>query len=142
MGRIAGKMTKTNIVGHIASFPIPEIISGINAFERGMMATIDDLLKSAQIALNTGNPNVILCERGIRTFDSTLRNTFSSTATPWRSCSTGRFAATGGETSGAAEEAGEKTAAAASGSGVICCLARARRRSRDAARIVRVRPLY
>ena len=48
--------------------------------KRGMMATIDDLLKSAQIALNTGNPNVILCERGIRTFDSTLRNTFDSAA--------------------------------------------------------------
>jgi 3-deoxy-7-phosphoheptulonate synthase len=48
--------------------------------KRGMMATIDDLLRSAQIALNSGNPNVILCERGIRTFDSTLRNTFDPAA--------------------------------------------------------------
>jgi 3-deoxy-7-phosphoheptulonate synthase len=48
--------------------------------KRGMMATVDDLLASAQIALNSGNSNVILCERGIRTFDSTLRNTFDSAA--------------------------------------------------------------
>jgi len=48
--------------------------------KRGMMATVDDLLKSAQIALSNGNPNVILCERGIRTFDATLRNTFDPAA--------------------------------------------------------------
>jgi 3-deoxy-7-phosphoheptulonate synthase len=48
--------------------------------KRGMMATVDDLLRSAQIALSAGNPNVILCERGIRTFDSTLRNTFDPAA--------------------------------------------------------------
>jgi 3-deoxy-7-phosphoheptulonate synthase len=48
--------------------------------KRGMMATIGDLLKSAQIVLTNGNPNVILCERGIRTFDGTLRNTFDVAA--------------------------------------------------------------
>jgi 3-deoxy-7-phosphoheptulonate synthase len=48
--------------------------------KRGMMATIDDLMRSAQVALSNGNPNVILCERGIRTFDSTLRNTFDPAA--------------------------------------------------------------
>lgn len=48
--------------------------------KRGMMAVVGDLLKSAQIALNNGNPNVILCERGIRTFDPTLRNTFDPAA--------------------------------------------------------------
>jgi 3-deoxy-7-phosphoheptulonate synthase len=48
--------------------------------KRGMMATIGDLLKSAQIVLDNGNPNVILCERGIRTFDATLRNTFDVAA--------------------------------------------------------------
>ena len=39
MGQIAGKMTKTNTIGYIVSFPIPEVISGINAFERGMQTT-------------------------------------------------------------------------------------------------------
>jgi 3-deoxy-7-phosphoheptulonate synthase len=48
--------------------------------KRGMMATVGDLLKSAQIVLANGNPNVILCERGIRTFDATLRNTFDVAA--------------------------------------------------------------
>jgi len=48
--------------------------------KRGMMATIGDLLKSAQIVLENGNPNVILCERGVRTFDATLRNTFDVAA--------------------------------------------------------------
>jgi len=48
--------------------------------KRGMMATVSDLLKSAQVVLDSGNPNVILCERGIRTFDATLRNTFDAAA--------------------------------------------------------------
>ena len=46
--------------------------------KRGMVATIADFLRSAQIVLECGNPNVILCERGIRTFETTLRNTFDA----------------------------------------------------------------
>jgi len=42
------------------------------------MATIADLLRSAQLILNFGNPNVMLCERGIRTFDNAMRNTFDA----------------------------------------------------------------
>jgi 3-deoxy-7-phosphoheptulonate synthase len=44
--------------------------------KRGMVATIDELLHSAQFILDNGNPNVILCERGIRTFETATRNTF------------------------------------------------------------------
>lgn len=44
--------------------------------KRGMVATIADLLRSAQLILDNGNPNVILCERGIRTFETATRNTF------------------------------------------------------------------
>lgn len=44
--------------------------------KRGMTATVPDLLRSAQCVLENGNPNVLLCERGIRTFDCVLRNTF------------------------------------------------------------------
>ena len=44
--------------------------------KRGMVATIDDFLRSAQFILDNGNPNVILCERGIRTFETATRNTF------------------------------------------------------------------
>jgi 3-deoxy-7-phosphoheptulonate synthase len=46
--------------------------------KRGMMATIADLLRSAQVILSNGNPNVILCERGIRTFETAMRNTFDA----------------------------------------------------------------
>ena len=44
--------------------------------KRGMMATIADLLRSAQCILAAGNPHVLLCERGIRTFETATRNTF------------------------------------------------------------------
>ena len=46
--------------------------------KRGMVATIADLLRSAQLILENGNPNVILCERGIRTFETAMRNTFDA----------------------------------------------------------------
>jgi 3-deoxy-7-phosphoheptulonate synthase len=46
--------------------------------KRGMMATVADVLRSAQVILGNGNPNVILCERGIRTFETAMRNTFDA----------------------------------------------------------------
>ena len=48
--------------------------------KRGMVATIADFLRSAQCVLANGNPNVILCERGIRTFETATRNTFDAAA--------------------------------------------------------------
>jgi 3-deoxy-7-phosphoheptulonate synthase len=48
--------------------------------KRGMVATVADLLRSAQVILDNGNPNIILCERGIRTFETATRNTFDVTA--------------------------------------------------------------
>ena len=48
--------------------------------KRGMAATIADFLRSAQLILDNGNPNVILCERGIRTFETATRNTFDVAA--------------------------------------------------------------
>jgi 3-deoxy-7-phosphoheptulonate synthase len=50
--------------------------------KRGMAATIEDLLLSAEYVLSEGNQNVILCERGLRTFDTTSRNLFDLTAIP------------------------------------------------------------
>src|SRR5215472_5940387 len=35
-GMVAGKMTKSNVAGYVAAFPIPEVVMGINAFTRGM----------------------------------------------------------------------------------------------------------
>ena len=50
--------------------------------KRGMAATIQDLLLSAEYVLAEGNSNVILCERGLRSFDTTSRNLFDLTAIP------------------------------------------------------------
>ena len=50
--------------------------------KRGMAATINDLLLSAEYILAEGNGNVILCERGVRSFDPAARNMFDLTAVP------------------------------------------------------------
>jgi 3-deoxy-7-phosphoheptulonate synthase len=50
--------------------------------KRGMAATITDLLLSAEYIINEGNENVILCERGVRTFDPAARNLLDLTAIP------------------------------------------------------------
>jgi 3-deoxy-7-phosphoheptulonate synthase len=50
--------------------------------KRGMTATLEDLLRSAQFIAASGNPDVILCERGIRTFETATRNTFDVAAVP------------------------------------------------------------
>jgi 3-deoxy-7-phosphoheptulonate synthase len=50
--------------------------------KRGMSSTIKELLMSAEYITAHGNPNVILCERGIRTFETATRNTCDITAVP------------------------------------------------------------
>jgi 3-deoxy-7-phosphoheptulonate synthase len=50
--------------------------------KRGMTATLEELLRSAQIIAAAGNQQVILCERGIRTFETATRNTLDISAVP------------------------------------------------------------
>jgi len=50
--------------------------------KRGMSATVDELLHAAEYILMEGNPDVILCERGVRTFEDHSRNTLSLSAVP------------------------------------------------------------
>jgi len=50
--------------------------------KRGMMTTIDELLMSTEYLLSGGNSKVILCERGIRTFETATRNTLDISAVP------------------------------------------------------------
>ncbi len=50
--------------------------------KRGMSATIEDWLMSAEYIMAAGNPNVILCERGIRTFEKYTRNTLDLAVIP------------------------------------------------------------
>lgn len=50
--------------------------------KRGLSATIEELLLAAEYILSEGNPNVILCERGIRTFETHVRNTLALATVP------------------------------------------------------------
>ncbi len=50
--------------------------------KRGLSATLEEFLMSAEYILAGGNPNVILCERGIRTFETMLRNNLDISAIP------------------------------------------------------------
>ncbi len=50
--------------------------------KRGMSETIDEFLMAAEYIMSEGNENVILCERGIRTFETRTRNTFDVNAIP------------------------------------------------------------
>jgi len=51
--------------------------------KRGIAATIEEFLFSAEYILSQGNPNVILCERGIRTFETMTRNTLDLSIVPF-----------------------------------------------------------
>ncbi len=50
--------------------------------KRGLSATIQELLMSAEYIISEGNPNVVLCERGIRTYETATRNTLDISAVP------------------------------------------------------------
>lgn len=50
--------------------------------KRGMTARLEELLMSAQVIAAAGNPDIILCERGIRTFENATRNTLDIAAVP------------------------------------------------------------
>ncbi len=50
--------------------------------KRGMTATLEELLRSAQVIAINGNSQIILCERGIRTFETATRNTLDIAAVP------------------------------------------------------------
>ena len=51
--------------------------------KRGMSATIEELLLASEYILSRGNENVMLCERGIRTYETATRNTFDINAIPF-----------------------------------------------------------
>lgn len=50
--------------------------------KRGMSATVKDMLMSAEYVLAEGNPNVVLCERGVRSFEDSTRNMLDMSAVP------------------------------------------------------------
>lgn len=72
----ARNMQNYNLLKELGKSRIPVLL------KRGIAATIEELLLSAEYVLSGGNYNVILCERGIRTFESYTRNTMDISAIP------------------------------------------------------------
>ena len=66
----ARNMQNFNLLKEVGSYTKKPVL-----LKRGMSATLQELLMSAEYVMASGNPNVILCERGIRTFETALRNT-------------------------------------------------------------------
>ena len=66
----ARNMQNFNLLKEVGSYTKKPVL-----LKRGMSATLQELLMSAEYIMASGNPNVILCERGIRTFETALRNT-------------------------------------------------------------------
>jgi 3-deoxy-7-phosphoheptulonate synthase len=72
----ARNMQNYNLLRELGKQPKPVLL------KRGISATIEELLLSAEYILAAGNESVILCERGIRTFESYTRNTLDISAIP------------------------------------------------------------
>jgi 3-deoxy-7-phosphoheptulonate synthase len=72
----ARNMQNYNLLREVGRQPKPVLL------KRGISATIEELLLSAEYIMSVGNYNVILCERGIRTFESYTRNTMDLSAIP------------------------------------------------------------
>jgi 3-deoxy-7-phosphoheptulonate synthase len=70
---------------NIQNFPLLKEVGKVNKpvlLKRGMSTTIEEFLMSAEYVLAGGNSRVILCERGIRTFETATRNTLDLSAVP------------------------------------------------------------
>jgi 3-deoxy-7-phosphoheptulonate synthase len=72
----ARNMQNYNLLRELGTLRKPVLL------KRGISATIEELLLSAEYILSGGNYNVILCERGIRTFENSTRNTMDISAIP------------------------------------------------------------
>jgi len=72
----ARNMQNFNLLSEVGQTKRPVLL------KRGMSATVKDLLMSAEYILAAGNKQVILCERGIRSFDSSTRNLFDLACIP------------------------------------------------------------
>lgn len=72
----ARNMQNFNLLKAVGKSKMPVLL------KRGLSATIDEWLNAAEYILSEGNPNVILCERGIRTYETATRNTLDLSAVP------------------------------------------------------------
>jgi 3-deoxy-7-phosphoheptulonate synthase len=70
---------------NMQNFPLLKEVGRVGKpcmLKRGLSATIEEWLMAAEYIMHAGNPNVILCERGIRTFETATRNTLDLSAIP------------------------------------------------------------
>ncbi len=70
---------------NMQNYPLLEAVGKTSKpalLKRGLMSTVEELLMAAEYILANGNPNVILCERGIRSFEKYTRNTLDISAVP------------------------------------------------------------
>jgi 3-deoxy-7-phosphoheptulonate synthase len=72
----ARNMQNFRLLSEVGAQPLPVLL------KRGISSTIEELLLAAEYVVSAGNPRVILCERGIRTFETVTRNTFDVSAVP------------------------------------------------------------
>jgi len=73
----ARNMQNFNLLKEVGSYTKKPVL-----LKRGMSSTLQELLMSAEYIISSGNPNVILCERGIRTFETSTRNTVDLSVVP------------------------------------------------------------
>ncbi|MBR6373231.1 MAG: 3-deoxy-7-phosphoheptulonate synthase [Victivallales bacterium] len=73
----ARNMQNFNLLKEVGSYTKKPVL-----LKRGMSSTLQELLMSAEYIISSGNPNVILCERGIRTFETATRNTVDLSVVP------------------------------------------------------------
>jgi 3-deoxy-7-phosphoheptulonate synthase len=70
---------------NMQNFPLLQAVGGIGKpvmLKRGMNATIEEWLMAAEYIAQRGNLDIVLCERGIRTFETATRNTLDISAVP------------------------------------------------------------
>jgi 3-deoxy-7-phosphoheptulonate synthase len=72
----ARNMQNFDLLREVGQAPRPILL------KRGMSATVKDMLMSAEYILAAGNPNVVLCERGVRSFEDSTRNMLDLSAVP------------------------------------------------------------
>src|SRR5207237_6629829 len=72
----ARNMQNFNLLNAVGEQPKPILL------KRGMSATLEEFLLAAEYIMARGNPNVMLCERGIRTYEEYCRNTLALAAVP------------------------------------------------------------
>src|SRR5438045_3425397 len=72
----ARNMQNFNLLNAVGEQPKPVLL------KRGLSATLEEFLLAAEYIMSRGNPNVMLCERGIRTYEEYVRNTLALAAVP------------------------------------------------------------